>query len=70
MDPDFQRAITIVLVAGTLFIAAAAVTLYIIFRRFGSKGAAGQSHMALMAGLVAFVFLACVLLFLLSYSRW
>ena len=70
MDPEFQRALTFVLIAGTVIFGAGATTLYVIFRRFEGPQAGGQSHMALIFGLLAFVFLACVLLFALSYSRW
>jgi hypothetical protein len=53
----------IVLVAGTLVVAAGAAVLFVIFRRFGEA----KPNVGLMAGLVAFIFLACAVLFALSY---
>lgn len=70
MDPEFQKALLITGAAGTFIITVGAVTLFFIFRRFGESKAGGQAHMALIAGLLAFVLLACVVLFALSYSRW
>lgn len=62
---EFQRALIVVLVAGTLVFGTGAATLYVIFRRFqGSK-----PNVGLMAGLVVFIFLACLALFALSYAR-
>ena len=55
------------LVAGTLVVAAGTAVLLVIFRRFGGPKAGGQSHLALMFGLIGFIFLACGLLFALSY---
>lgn len=69
-EAEFQRALLITSVAGTFIIAVGAVTLYFIFRRYGERGAGGQSHMILIASLVAFVLAACAVLFALSYSRW
>lgn len=69
MEPDFQKALLIVLIGGTLVVAAGTVTLYIVFRRFEGPKAGGQSHMGLMAGLIAFIFLACAALFAVSYMR-
>ena len=64
-EQEFQRALVIVLIAGTLVIGAGAVALVMIFRGFrGSK-----PRMGLMAGLIIFVFLACAVLFALSFER-
>jgi hypothetical protein len=52
-------------VTGTLVFGAGAVTLWIVFQRF--KGA--KPKMGLMVGLIAFIFLACLALFALSYAR-
>lgn len=62
MDPEFQRALVIVLVAGTLVMGAGTALLYFAFRSFG-----GKKHPALIGGLVAFVLACCVALFFLSY---
>ena len=70
MDREFQRALIVVLIGGTSVVAAGAVTLYFVFRRFGNASAGGNAHMALIAALVTFVLLACAALFALSYSRW
>lgn len=70
MEQDFQRALITVVVAGTLIFSAAAVTLYVVFRRFGGAKAGGRAHITLIAGLVAFLLAACAVLFALSYSEW
>lgn len=63
-EQEFQRALVVVLVAGTLLFGAGAAALYVIFRRFqGSK-----PNLGLMAGLIVFILLACLVLFVLSYS--
>ena len=64
-EQEFQRALVVVLVVGTLVFGAGAATLYVIFQRF--KGA--KPNLGLMAGLIAFIFLACAALFALSYAR-
>jgi len=51
----------IVLGAGTGIMAVATIALFLIFRRFG-----GKSHVALVAALVAFIFVCCLALFLVS----
>jgi hypothetical protein len=61
VEPEFQRALLIVLGAGTGIMAIATVALFLIFRRFG-----GKSHVALVAALVAFIFVCCLALFLVS----
>lgn len=70
MDSEFQRALIVVLLVGIFIAGVGGVALYFIFRRFGDPKAGGQSHMLLIAGLLAFVLCACVALFVLSYSRW
>jgi hypothetical protein len=66
VDPEFQKALSIVLVVGTLVVGAGATALYFIFRRFGEPKAGGQSHMLLLGGLIAFVLLMCFVFFALS----
>ncbi len=68
MDPEFQRALIIVLIAGSVIMGAGAVTLFFIFRAFGEKKAGSSSHMGLIVALVAFVFVCCLLLFALAYA--
>jgi hypothetical protein len=70
MDPEFQRALIVVLGAGTFIIVAGTVALLVIFRRFGGEKAGGRSHMMLIGGLLTFVLFACAALFALSYSKW
>jgi hypothetical protein len=65
VEAEFQRALVIVLVAGTLVFAAGALLLFAVFRRF----AGAKPSFGLMAGLIAFIFLACAALFALSYMR-
>ena len=64
-EQEFQRALVVVLVAGSLIFGAGMLTLYVIFQRF--KGA--KPNLGLMAGLLAFIFLACAALFALSYAK-
>lgn len=68
MDPEFRRALIIVLIVGSIIGAIGYVVLYFIFRAFGNKGAGNSSHIGLMAGLLAFVFAVCLALFALSYA--
>lgn len=63
MDPEFQRALTVVLLAGTIVFAIGTTVLVFAFRSFGSR-----PRMGLIAALVAFVFVCCALLFALSYA--
>ena len=67
MDPEFQRALIVVLVVGSIIGAIGTVTLVIVFRQFGEKQAGSSSHLGLMAALLLFVFAVCGGLFLLSY---
>ena len=48
--------------------AIATTALVIVFRRFGGAKAGGTSHKTLIAALLIFVFLCCLVLFKLSYS--
>jgi hypothetical protein len=68
MDAEFQRAVGIVLVAGSLIGGAGALALVLIFRRFGGAAAGGATHIALMVALIAFVLISCLALFALSYT--
>lgn len=61
MDPEFQRALVITLVAGLLIAGIGATALYAAFRSFGRK-----SNLGIIAGVLAFVFACCLALFLLS----
>ena len=66
MDPEFQRVLIVVLMAGSAVIGTAAVALFFAFRAFGGAKAGRPSHFALLFGLVAFIFLCCLVLFRLS----
>ena len=64
MDAEqFQRALIMVLVGGGAVFAIAAAVLYLAFRSVGR-----QRYFVLIGALVAFLFIACVVLFVLSYS--
>jgi hypothetical protein len=67
MDPASQRALILVMVAGSIVVAIGTVTLVIIFRKFGEAKAGGRSHNTLIAALIAFILLCCAGLFALSY---
>jgi hypothetical protein len=68
MDPESQRALILVVIAGSIIMAIGTLTLFVIFRTYGEKKAGGTSHNALIAVLIVFVFLCCLGLFALSYS--
>lgn len=68
MDPEFQRAIVIVLVVGGFMGGVGALTLFFAFRAFGGKTAGSSGHFGLIIGLLTFVFICCLLLFALSYA--
>jgi len=68
VDPEFKRALTIVLIVGSIIGAAGYIVLYFVFRGFGGKQAGKSSHIGLMAALIAFVFVVCLALFALSYA--
>jgi hypothetical protein len=59
-----------VLVAGSLVTGVGTFVLFLVFRRFGTETAGGAAHGGLIAALVGFVFLCCLALLVLSYSRW
>jgi hypothetical protein len=61
VDPEFQRALLKVLAVGTGIMAVATTALVLVFRQFGKK-----SHPALVAALIAFIFVCCLALFLAS----
>ena len=67
MDPEFQRALTVVLIVGLGIGGAGAIALFFIFRAFGGRNAGGPAHFAFIVVLIAFVFLACAGLFVLAY---
>lgn len=67
MDAEFQRALAIVLIAGSVIMGAGAFALFYAFRAFGSAKAGRPAHLALIAGLIMFVFLCCLGLLALSY---
>ena len=63
-DPEFQRALTVVLGVGAIIMGIATIVLAVVFRSFGS----GKPRLGLMAGLVMFLLVCCVLFFVLSYA--
>ena len=63
MDPEFQRALTIVLGVGAIIMGIGTIVLAFAFRSFEKK-----PRLGLMAGLVIFLLVCCVLLFVLSYA--
>ncbi|HVG24024.1 MAG TPA: hypothetical protein VND45_07710 [Thermoanaerobaculia bacterium] len=65
MDPEFQRALIVVLVAGLVITGIAATVLAFAFR--AAKGGRPM-HPGLIGGLVAFVFLCCAILFFVAYQ--
>lgn len=66
MDPESQKALIIVLIAGSAIAAIGTVALVLVFRGFG-KQPGSSSHFGLIAGLLAFVFAVCAGLLILSY---
>lgn len=68
MDPEFQRAITIVLIGGGAVTAIATFVLFLVFRSFGGARAGTASHGAMIALLIGFVFVCCLGLLAISYS--
>jgi ABC-type siderophore export system fused ATPase/permease subunit len=67
VDPEFQKALIVVLAVGSIIGAIGTVTLVFVFRQFGEKRAGSSSHFGLMAALLIFIFAVCGALFLLSY---
>jgi len=68
MDPEFQKILTIVLIVGSVVIAAGTLLLFVVFRAFGGKTPGSSTHFALIAALLGFVFACCLGLLLLSYA--
>ena len=67
VDREFQRALTIVLIAGTSIATIATLVLFFAFRAYGGAKMGRTAHIALIAGLVVFVLLCCLGLFAVSY---
>lgn len=44
-----------------------ATALFFAFRAFGQKQAGSQRHIALIAGVIAFIFLCCFILFVVTH---
>lgn len=66
MDPEFQKALIIVLIAGSVIFGIGTLALVLVFRGFG-KAPGSSTHFGLMAGLVSFIFAICIGLLILSY---
>lgn len=67
MDPEFQRALITVVIVGSVIALIGTVVLYFAFQAFGGKKPGGQLHAALIAGLLAFIFLCSFALFYVSW---
>ncbi|HUR81823.1 MAG TPA: hypothetical protein VM733_13745 [Thermoanaerobaculia bacterium] len=65
MDPEFQRPLIIVLVAGILVAGIATTALALAFR--AAKGGRPM-HPGILGGLIVFVFACCAALFWLAYQ--
>lgn len=57
----------VVLAVGLAIAGIGTAALWFVFRSFGGQRPGSSSHIGLMAGLVAFVFVVCAALLLLSY---
>jgi uncharacterized membrane protein YidH (DUF202 family) len=68
VDPEFQRALTIVLIAGGSIMAVATLVLFFAFRAFGGMKTGRKLHLILIAALVVFVFACCLALLVVSYA--
>jgi len=67
MDPQYQRALILVLIIGSIVVAIGTLILFFIFRAYGEAKAGGTSHNTLIAALIVFIFLCCLGLLRLSY---
>jgi hypothetical protein len=67
MDPASQHALLVVLAAGSIAVAIGATLLFLIFRAYGGAKAGGTTQNVLIAALIAFIFLCCAGLLVLSY---
>lgn len=67
MDPEFQKALSIVLVVGLVIAAIGTGGLILFFRMFGTKEAGRSSHIGLVAALIGFIFLCCIGLFAVAF---
>lgn len=63
MDPEFERALTVVMGVGAIMMGVATIVLAFVFRSFGTK-----PRLGLMAVLVVFLLVCSVLLFALSFA--
>ena len=68
MDPEFRKALTVVLIVGSIIAAIGTVGLFFVFRGFGRPDAGRSSHAALIAALVGFVFACCAILLVWAYQ--
>jgi len=66
VEPEFQKALIIVLIAGSLIAGVGTLLLFFAFRAFGGAKAGRTSHLVLIAALVAFVFACCLMLFVFA----
>ena len=64
MEPEFQKALIVVLIAGSVIFGTATLVLFLAFR--AAKGNRSM-NLNLIGALVMFVFVCCLVLFALSY---
>ncbi|HEX6096725.1 MAG TPA: hypothetical protein VF432_10415 [Thermoanaerobaculia bacterium] len=64
MEPDFERALTVVLGVGAIIMGVGMIVLALAFRSF----AGNKPRLGLIVALVVFVFVCCGLLFALAYA--
>jgi hypothetical protein len=57
---------TVVMTVGSIMFGIGAITLFIAFRAFGGAKAGKPAHLALIAGLVVFLAMCCLLLLRIS----
>jgi len=66
VEPEFQKALIVVLVVGSVIFGIGTFALVLVFRGFGKRPGSSE-HFALIAALLGFVFAVCVALLILSY---
>lgn len=71
MDPELQRILIRIGVAGTVIMAIAGGALVVAFRSFGAKDSKNRDFRAaaIIAGVLTFVMVCCVVLFRMSLLR-
>ncbi|HKR62544.1 MAG TPA: hypothetical protein VJZ00_02330 [Thermoanaerobaculia bacterium] len=65
-EAQFRHALIVVLLLGAGIMGTGATVLYIAFRTFGGAKAGRPAHFALLASLIAFILLCCMLIYRVS----